>query len=69
MKIKELTLEDEHNYTFIGLISMIDPPREESAIAVADCITAGIKPIMITGDHKITASAIAKANWYFKRWR
>ena len=56
----ELTLEDEHNYTFIGLISMIDPPREESAIAVADCITAGIKPIMITGDHKITASAIAK---------
>lgn len=56
----ELTLEDEHNYTFIGLISMIDPPREESALAVADCITAGIKPIMITGDHKITASAIAK---------
>ncbi|MGL5352757.1 MAG: cation-translocating P-type ATPase, partial [Clostridium sp.] len=59
-KVTELTLEDEHNYTFIGLISMIDPPREESALAVADCITAGIKPIMITGDHKITASAIAK---------
>ena len=58
--IKDLSLEDEHNYTFIGLISMIDPPREESANAVADCITAGIKPIMITGDHKITASAIAK---------
>ncbi|MGL5085811.1 MAG: cation-translocating P-type ATPase, partial [Clostridium sp.] len=56
----ELTLNDEQNYTFIGLISMIDPPREESALAVADCITAGIKPIMITGDHKITASAIAK---------
>ncbi|MEG2868844.1 MAG: cation-translocating P-type ATPase [Terrisporobacter sp.] len=56
----DLTLEDEFNYTFIGLISMIDPPREESALAVADCITAGIKPIMITGDHKITASAIAK---------
>lgn len=58
--IKDLTLLDEYNYTFIGLISMIDPPREESASAVADCRTAGIKPIMITGDHKITASAIAK---------
>ena len=55
-----LALEDENNYTFIGLISMIDPPREESALAVRDCITAGIKPVMITGDHKITASAIAK---------
>ncbi len=55
-----LSLEDENNYTFIGLISMIDPPREESAVAVRDCITAGIKPVMITGDHKITASAIAK---------
>jgi Ca2+-transporting ATPase len=52
--------ENEENYTFIGLISMIDPPREESAAAVADCIVAGIKPVMITGDHKITASAIAK---------
>ena len=55
-----LALEDENNYTFIGLISMIDPPREESALAVRDCISAGIKPVMITGDHKITASAIAK---------
>lgn len=55
-----LSLEDESNYTFMGLISMIDPPREESAEAVRDCITAGIKPVMITGDHKITASAIAK---------
>ena len=59
-EIKELNLNDEYNYIFIGLISMIDPPREESKQAVADCITAGIKPIMITGDHKITASAIAK---------
>ncbi|MCE5221172.1 MAG: cation-translocating P-type ATPase [Clostridium sp.] len=57
---KELTLEDEDNYTFLGLISMIDPPREESKAAVSDCIKASIKPIMITGDHKITASAIAK---------
>ncbi|WP_196001547.1 cation-translocating P-type ATPase [Clostridium sp. 1001271B_151109_B4] len=59
-EVRELTLEDEYDYTFVGLISMIDPPREESKQAVADCITAGIKPIMITGDHKITASAIAK---------
>lgn len=59
-EVRELTLEDEYDYTFLGLISMIDPPREESKQAVADCITAGIKPIMITGDHKITASTIAK---------
>lgn len=57
---KELSLDDENNYTFLGLISMIDPPGVESAEAVKDCIMAGIKPIMITGDHKITASAIAK---------
>lgn len=57
---KDLTLEDEDNFTFLGLISMIDPPREESKAAVSDCIKASIKPIMITGDHKITASAIAK---------
>ena len=57
---KELTLEDESNYIFLGLISMIDPPREESKAAVADARLAGIKPIMITGDHRVTASAIAK---------
>lgn len=55
-----LSVETEYNYTFLGLVSMIDPPREESKQAVADAIRAGIKPIMITGDHKITASAIAK---------
>ena len=65
-EVKNLSLEDETEYTFIGLISMIDPPREESKQAVQDCILAGIKPIMITGDHKITASAIAKEIGIFK---
>lgn len=52
--------EDEKDFTFLGLIAMMDPPREESMDAVAECISAGIKPVMITGDHKITAAAIAK---------
>ncbi|MDD2980983.1 MAG: cation-translocating P-type ATPase [Hespellia sp.] len=53
-------ISDEDDLIFLGLISMMDPPREESAAAVAECIRAGIKPIMITGDHKVTAAAIAK---------
>lgn len=57
---ERVTVEDETNYTFLGLIAMMDPPREESKEAVAKCIAAGIRPIMITGDHKITAAAIAK---------
>ncbi len=55
-----MDLSDENGYTFVGLISMMDPPREESKAAVADARRAGIKPIMITGDHKVTATAIAK---------
>ncbi|MFQ7473294.1 MAG: cation-translocating P-type ATPase, partial [Anaerovoracaceae bacterium] len=51
---------DENDMIFLGLISMMDPPREESMAAVEECIAAGIKPVMITGDHKVTAAAIAK---------
>ena len=61
-----LSFENENGYTFIGLVSMIDPPREESAQAVADAIRAGIKPVMITGDHKVTATAIARQIGIFK---
>ena len=55
-----LSLEDETDYTFVGLVSMIDPPRPESAKAVAEAKRAGIRTVMITGDHKTTAAAIAK---------
>ena len=55
-----LTIQDEDHLVFLGLIAMMDPPREESKAAVAECIKAGIRPVMITGDHKITAAAIAK---------
>ena len=55
-----LSLDNENDFIFLGLISMMDPPREESKAAVADAKRAGIKPVMITGAHKITATAIAK---------
>ncbi len=57
---KDLTLDDEQDLEYLGLVAEMDPPRPESAQAVKDCKTAGIKAIMITGDHKVTASAIAK---------
>ena len=57
---EHLTTESEKDFIFLGLISMMDPPREESVKAVRDAIRAGIKPIMITGDHSVTATAIAK---------
>lgn len=59
-KSYELTIDDEDNLTFLGLAAMVDPPREQSESAVQECKEAGIKPIMITGDYKVTAAAIAK---------
>ena len=58
--ITELTFDHEYHLTFLGLIAMMDPPRPESKEAVTTCIKAGIRPVMITGDHILTASAIAK---------
>lgn len=65
-KEETLSLENERDYVFLGLISMMDPPREESAAAVENAKHAGIRTIMITGDHKITATAIAEQIGIFK---
>ncbi len=56
----ELDLNQENDLVFVALTAMMDPPREESARAISSCIKAGIRTVMITGDHKITASAIAR---------
>ncbi len=63
---EKLTLETEQKYIFTGLIAMVDPPRPESIDAVAHAKEAGIRPIMITGDHKVTATAIAKEIGIFR---
>lgn len=52
--------EPENNLTFMGLLGMTDPPRPEAASAIKTCLEAGIRPVMITGDHIVTASAVAK---------
>lgn len=62
----EISVNDESELIFAGLIAMVDPPRAESLAAVESCIRAGIKPVMITGDHKITACAIAKQTGILK---
>lgn len=57
---REVTFDDEQHYTFVGLAAMMDPPRPESVKAVADAKEGGIRTVMITGDHKVTATAIAR---------
>ena len=61
MPSKEEMQDIEKDIIYIGMVGMIDPPREEARVAVEKCKTAGIKTVMITGDHKITAIAIAKS--------
>jgi len=55
----------ETDLTFLGLFGMMDPPREEVKLAIKECLSAGIRPVMITGDHKTTAVAIARQLGFF----
>ncbi len=59
-EVRPLSLDDERDFTFVGLAAMMDPPRPESVEAVAAAKEGGIRTIMITGDHKVTATAIAR---------
>ncbi len=61
LTLAELDEEIETDFVFVGIMSMIDPPRPEVKDAIASCKSAGIRVVMITGDHKLTATAVAKA--------
>ena len=64
--VRALTLADEQEFTFVGLVSMIDPPRPEAVKAVSDASRGGRRTIMITGDHKGAATAIARQIGIFR---